>query len=297
MRFETIIIGGGLSALVAGISLQKAGRKTLIVSEGQSALHFFSGSFDLIAAEDDQLPAIKALDAGHPYSKLGADEVMRLAAKVQPFFAEMGFNLIGVAGHNHLRTSPLGETRPTWLTVEDTAPMDRPVDFPMSSLGVRMQITMRLYYEKLGGTFLTGDTVVRAKAHDGHVSAIYTANHGYDFFEADNFILATGSFFSRGLLSSSDKVWEPVFGLDVDWEGPRSTWFAQNTFDEQPYMKFGVHTNADFRPSVNGKEMDNLYAIGSVLSGANAIKQGCGGGIAILTALAVAEKILKEESR
>ena len=44
MNFDTIIIGGGLSGLTAGIELQRRGQKTLMISSGQSALHFFSGS-------------------------------------------------------------------------------------------------------------------------------------------------------------------------------------------------------------------------------------------------------------
>ena len=64
MKFDTIIIGGGLSGLTCGIALAKKGKKAAVVCGGQSSLHFNSGSFDLMGYNDGKAVDDPAQTAG-----------------------------------------------------------------------------------------------------------------------------------------------------------------------------------------------------------------------------------------
>ena len=408
MKFDTIIIGGGLSGLVAGIDLSRKGQKCLVVSSGQSALHFFSGSFELCSLAPNPYDGIATLGEGHPYSKIGTDSVAELSAKVKPFFKEVGITLKGVKDANHWRITPMGVLKRAWLTMDEyaTVPVDgempwkkvavlnidgfldfhtsyiaagleakgvecsvhaismpelerlrknptemrstniaktlagdligalaarinefahdvdavlmpavvgltsstdvvrlkekvdRPLHFlatlPPSVPGIRMQMMLKKHFQKLGGVYMLGDSVVSGEFEDGKLKSIKTNNHGDTKFEADNFILASGSFFSKGLASNLDGVYEPIFGLDVDSLDVRADWYKRNLFEAQPYMSFGVATDKDFRVKKNGVPVENVYAAGSILSGFHPMKQGCGAGVSILTALHVSS-LLKNE--
>jgi glycerol-3-phosphate dehydrogenase subunit B len=89
MKFDTIIIGGGLSGLVAGIELSRKGQKCMIVSSGQSALHFFSGSFELHSGAENPFDAIKELSPSHPYSKIGIERLAEYVGTVKKLFKEV----------------------------------------------------------------------------------------------------------------------------------------------------------------------------------------------------------------
>src|SRR5476649_1641428 len=76
MQFDTIVIGGGLEGLCCAIRLAEQGKHCAVISAGQSALYFSSGSLDLLCRLPDGTPVTSppaALDAlasqapGHPY--------------------------------------------------------------------------------------------------------------------------------------------------------------------------------------------------------------------------------------
>lgn len=416
MRFDTVIIGGGLAGLVCGIRLQKAGKKCAIVSSGQNAMHFSSGSFDLLGKLPDGTPvedpikAIPALGNEHPYSILGADTVERYAAEAVDFFNGCGVPVYGDAHKNTWRITPTGERKPAWLKLSDFSPfeaqdskvgekilivnilgyldfntkfladsfekngskcrivslkldemerlrknpsemratniarvMDRdevwekavaqvkeylkdedtvvlPAVFglkngsviekiresisvktvfistmPPSVPGIRSQMQLKAEFEKAGGRFFLGDSVIDAEYdEEGKVKSVGTANFGDIRLYADNFVLATGSFFSKGLVATPEKVTEPVFGVDLIINEGRENWFDRNFWKKQNYISFGAAVNENLNVSVEGKTITNLYAAGSIIGGYNALYEGSGGGVAIVTAMKTADMILEK---
>src|SRR3712207_8314437 len=93
MKFDTIIIGGGLTGFTCALTLAKAGQNTALITAGQSTLHFNSGSIDLLGYDeqgqivDQPLTAIAHLSSEHPYHKVG--DVAKLAAEAQALLAEV----------------------------------------------------------------------------------------------------------------------------------------------------------------------------------------------------------------
>lgn len=416
MKFDIVIIGGGLAGLVCGIKLQKAGKKCAIVSAGQSAMHFSSGTFDLLGRLPDgtevsnPLEAMKSLPEEHPYSILGEEKVRKYTEEAPVFLQECGIKVSGNASANSWRITPTGERKPSWLTLGDFAAlgskdekigdkvlivnilgyldfntkfladsfekqgsscrissikldemerlrknpsemratniarvMDRdgiwekaaeqvkgmlkdedtvvlPAVFglkdgsviekireavgvktvfvstmPPSVPGIRSQMTLKAEFERAGGRFFMGDTVVDAEfAEDGTVKSVGTQNFGNIRLYADNFVLASGSFFSKGMIATPDRIYEPVFGVDLSYAEGRDQWFDRNFWNKQNYISYGAKVSKFLHASIDGKPVGNLYAIGSLIGGSNTLYEGCGGGIALLTALAAADGILEK---
>ena len=163
---------------------------------------------------------------------------------------------------------------------------------PPAVAGMRMHTLLRHYFKMLGGNYLTGDNAIGGNFEGDKLLNVTTAKLDGMPLRANNFVLATGSFISRGLAANYERVYEPIFDLDVDADVDREQWTRFGVMEPQAYFRYGVATDGSLRCLKQGKPIANLHAIGSILSGHDAIKMGDGTGVSLLTALAVARNIL-----
>ena len=402
MRYDTVIIGGGLAALVCGIELVRGGKRVALVATGHSALHFSSGSFGLYNGTEP-LAAIEKLPAEHPYSKLGADSIEELAARATEILNVAGIATNGEAAANHYIMTPTGSMRQCWLSLEGvvTSPDGVSVDYssaavllpegfldfytefvadtlrrmgvrttvdtfslpeiairrnnptemrsvavaraldkeenivalasiisreakdaevvvmpavlgfersdvqsrlekmtdkrivvvptlPPSVEGVKMERALRRTFECMGGVIFTGHTAENYNMEEGLIESV-TTSKGVTL-AAEEFVLASGSFIGGGLRSDRDTIVELLFGADVAL--PEGEFTNRDIYEPQPFMSAGVVANSDFKLSISGALVENLYGCGSILSGYNPVKEGCGAGVAMFTALRVADNII-----
>ncbi len=164
---------------------------------------------------------------------------------------------------------------------------------PPAVAGMRVMKQLRHYFKMLGGTYLMGDSAVSGTFDGNRLTSVSTAKLADMPLKADHFVLATGSFISRGLVADYERVYEPVLGVDVDADSDPDRWTRFGILEPQAYSRFGVATDGELRCLKQGQVIENLHAIGSVLSGHDAVKMGDGTGVSMLTALAVNDHIIK----
>ena len=132
--------------------------------------------------------------------------------------------------------------------------------------GLSLSGASREAYTAAGGTLLAGDRVTGGTIENGRLVSIRTEKLGDVTLEARAFILATGKFFSRGIVADMQKVYEPIFGLDVQYDADRSTWFSPSFAAPQRFLEFGVIAE-DGCAVRDGVKIENLFPAGEVLAG------------------------------
>jgi len=121
MHYDLIIIGTGLSGLMAAKTAAETGKRVLIIGKGMGSLSLFSNTIDLLGVP--LLASMKMSDGlsqwikdypEHPYSKLGwegIDEALSLFSALFP----PPYSLQNVGNGNWLIPTGMGTLRPTYL--------------------------------------------------------------------------------------------------------------------------------------------------------------------------------------
>ena len=132
--------------------------------------------------------------------------------------------------------------------------------------GLSLHNASRREFSAAGGTLLAGDRVVCGRFEADRLVAVRTEKLGDVELEAENFVLATGKYFSKGIVADMDRVYEPLFGLDVEFEEDRTKWFDPSFAAPQKFLEFGVKSDGG-RAVKDGKAIANLFPAGEVLAG------------------------------
>lgn len=166
---------------------------------------------------------------------------------------------------------------------------------PPSILGMRIDDALKRRFAELGGEFIAGDRIVGGEIINGKLDHVHTENHGTTRIRAQYYVLATGSFFSGGLLSGFNLIREPVFNLRLFCEQERNKWYSPRFLSTRghPFLGYGVETDENLHPCTQeGTPVTNLFCAGAVLARYRPIVEGCGGGVAVATGFTAAKKII-----
>lgn len=122
--FDLVVIGAGLSGLMAAYTAAQAGLKTKVISRGLGSMHWGAGTIDVLGYDSDHVeePVEKPLqqvqnlikrNRAHPYARLSSGQLSSSLDDFLKLTEEVGLPYRGAAdpGRNLSLPSPAGRFR------------------------------------------------------------------------------------------------------------------------------------------------------------------------------------------
>ena len=144
---DLIIIGAGLTGLMAAYTAAKSGRQVKLIAKGLGATHWSAGTIDVLGYYPDErtlvehpLQTIQELvkaQPQHPFALLDEAELKDTLQAFASLAKEIGLPYLGNADRNLALPSPVGAIRPTWLAPQAQITGDLSRDEPMLIVGLR----------------------------------------------------------------------------------------------------------------------------------------------------------------
>lgn len=128
LTYDVVVIGAGLSGMLAAAGARRQGARVALLAEGQGMMELFSGCVDLLAALPDGTPVpapwemLDRLPESHPYGLLGLDAVREGLAAFQSVCTEMGQGYRAAPNlRNQWLVTAVGSLRPTFYVAPTMA--------------------------------------------------------------------------------------------------------------------------------------------------------------------------------
>jgi glycerol-3-phosphate dehydrogenase subunit B len=160
---------------------------------------------------------------------------------------------------------------------------------PPSMPGRRLFNALKEHFRNKGGDIYWDWPVAGIEKTGSLIEAVTTPSEGRpNSLNGKAFILAAGSFVSGGLTATRKGITENIFNLPVHVPGSRETWFDDDYFSlNHGIGRAGITADSSMRPM--DSPWQNIFVCGSILAETQILKNGCGHGLALATALAAAK--------
>ncbi len=148
---DLVVIGAGLTGLIAAHAARQTGLAVQVIAKGWGATHWSAGTIDVLGYLDHgQMPVRRPFDdvatlaktqPGHPYGALEHGELARALEEFAGLTVEMGLRYVSGArsGENLFLPSPVGAARPAFLVPEAQAAGDLSRPDPMLIVGLGLR--------------------------------------------------------------------------------------------------------------------------------------------------------------
>ena len=158
---------------------------------------------------------------------------------------------------------------------------------PPSLPGLRLEDQLFGALSDAGGFIESGNPVIDyTDDGSGTVETVIVERNGAEIpMQAEQYVLATGGLVGKGVESTREEVYEPIFGCHIAHDTDRYEWFDTAVFGDHSFARFGVDTDTDLRPlDADGNiEFANLRAAGAVLGGYDYAAEKSASGVSIAT--------------
>jgi glycerol-3-phosphate dehydrogenase subunit B len=126
MKQDVIVIGMGLSGLMAAKTAADHGLKTMVLAKGAGMFQVVMGGVDLLGyypeenpvVLEDVRPGLENLiraHPDHPYAKVGLEDIEKSLQSFSGLFDPQGYHYTGTPGRNTLLPTGVGSLKPSYL--------------------------------------------------------------------------------------------------------------------------------------------------------------------------------------